>query len=643
MTRKRIIAAVIILALVGGGIWYWRQAAAAKAKAEEPEIETAKVERKDLAVTVSASGVLEPLTTVEVKSRSGGEIKRLFVDAGDVVRAQQLIAQIDPTQIQSKVEQAAATVASGQARAAQTRLDSALQQARTSTDITKSVAAVEVARANVAQAAEQLRQDRETTKQAVLQAEASVKAARARYAQAQAQAEAQPELQSAAVASAKAALASAQQNLAKVTAGPRTQEIAQAEAALRNAEAGLRNAEATLKRQRGLLEKGFVSRQAVDDAEKAHDQAAAQRDSAQQGLKLLQAGNRPEEIAQAEAQAAQAVAALRSAEANAVQVQLKQSDVEAARQSMHEAEASLASAQARRNDVQVRQKQLEAAQASVRQAEAALVAARANRLQDASSRQSVQGALADLRKQTLQLSEAATDLGYTSVYAPRNGVVMQKFVEEGSVVPAGTAALKEGTGIVSIADISQMFVLAEVDEADMAGVRVGQTAEVTASVLPDRKLPAHVVKIFPMGQEEQNVVRFQVRVQVDSPPPQLRPGMTADVTVHVAERQNVLIVPDVCITRSKGKASVDVMGASGQTETREVVAGLSNWEDTEIVSGLQEGETVLIPPPPGTDPPSWMSGGKGSKNSKGASNSKSSKAQENQRTKSRMMMQFRGK
>ena len=154
-------------------------------------------------------------------------------------------------------------------------------------------------------------------------------------------------------------------------------------------------------------------------------------------------------------------------------------------------------------------------------------------------------------------------------------------------------------------------------------------------MLPDDKLQAHVVKIFPMGQEDQNVVRFQVRVQVDNPPAQLRPGMTADVTIHVAERKQVLVVPDVSITRNKGKATVDVMGPAGQTETREVQVGLSNWEDTEITSGVQEGETVVVPPPPGTEPPPWMSGGKGAKGAKG------SKAQQSQHTKGHMMMQFR--
>lgn len=626
MTIKRIAAIVIVLGILGGGYYYWRQSAAAKQKATEPEIETAKVERKDLLVTVSASGVIEPLTTVEVKSRSGGEIKKIFVEAGDVVRPHQLIAQIDPTQTKSKVAQASATVAGGKAQLAKARLDAALQQARASTDISKSVAAVEAARANVAQIAEQLQQDEETIRQTIRQAEASLRAARARYAQAEAQAQAQPALQSAQVESARAALEAAKQNLARLQTGPRPQEIAQAEASLRNAEAALRNAEATLKRQQALWEKGFVARQAVDDAQKAFEQALAQKDMAAESLALLRAGSRAEDIAQAQAQVAQAEAALRQAEANAVQIALREQEKEAAREALAEAEAALAAAQARKRDVQVRRKQLEAAQAAVKQAEAALEAAQAEKLQTASAQQNVRVALADLRKQTLQLNEAMTDLGYTNIYAPRGGVIMQKLVEEGTVIPAGTAALKEGAGLVTIADTSQMFVLAEVDESDMAGVRVGQKAEIMASVLPEQKLPGRVVKIFPQGQEEQNVVRFKVRVRIDNPPPQLRPGMTADVTIFVAQRKKVLVVPDVAITRSKGKATVEVQIAPGQVETREVKPGLSNWEETEIIAGLKEGETVIVPPPPGSEPPPWMGGGK---------------QRQQERTRRHMLMQFR--
>ncbi|MGE5530986.1 MAG: efflux RND transporter periplasmic adaptor subunit [Bacteroidota bacterium] len=645
---KRIAIIVAAVAIIAGGIWFFRAQAAAKEKKDEPAVETATVERKELTVSVSASGVVEPLTKVEVKSRGGGEIKRLFVDAGDTVKAGQLIAQIDPTQFKTRVDQASATVAGGRARAAQAQIDSALQQIQTSTDISKSQAAVEASRANLAQLGEQLRQDRETTASTLAQAEASLAASRARLAQSIAQRDAEPELQQASVANAKASLDAARQNLAKVRTGARPQEVAEAEAALRNADAAVTNAQATLARQKSLLAKGFVSQQAVDDAQRGYDQAIAQKQISAETLSLVKAGNRVEDVAQAEAQVASAEASLRQAMANNVQVSLRQRDVEAAQEAVKQGIASLANAKAQQRNITVREKQIAAGKASLRQAEAALVAARGGKLTDASKRAGVQVAMADLRKSTLQFNEASNELSYTNVYAPRAGVVMEKLAEEGSVIPAGTAALKEGAGLVSLADVSTMFVLADVDETDMAGIKIGQDCDITVSVLPDEKMKGHVVKIFPLGVEDQSVVQFKVRIQIDNPPSTVRPGMTADATITTAHVQDALVVPDVAITRSKGKSTVEVPTADGGTEEREVVAGLSNWDDTEIKSGLKEGEKVIIPPPPGSDNPFGGGGGKGGEkggkggNGKGGQNA-SEKARDAERTKGRMMMQLRAR
>jgi HlyD family secretion protein len=630
---KRIVVIVVIIAVAGGGYFFWQRSQAAKAKKAEPEIETAKVERKDLTVTVSASGVIEALTTVEVKSRSGGEVARMYVEAGDAVQAGQLLAQIDPTQIRNKVQQASAQMEGSQASTAQARLSAALQAAQTGTEEARSQASLEAARANVEQAAEQLRQEKETVASNLQRAEASLAATRARLAQAEAQSTAQPRLTEAEVASARASLQSSRQNLARVKSGPRTEEIAQAEASVRSAEAAVKNAAQTLARQQALLAQGYVARQTVDDAQKTHDQAMAQRDSAAENLALLRAGNRAEDIAQAEAQVAQAEASLKLAETNAIQVSLRQQDAQAARESVREGEAALATARAQQRNVAVRQQQLEAARASVRQAEAALQQSRNGKLETRVRQQQVNVALAEMRRRGLELANAMDDLRYTSIFAPRSGVIMQKFVEEGTVIPAGTAALREGTGLVSIADTSEMFVLADVDESDMAPVKEGQAVQVVASVLPDEKLKGKVVKIFPLGVTEQNVVRFKVRVKIDNPPPSLRPGMTADVTIMVAERKQVLVVPDLTITRNKGAdLTVEILAGPQKPEKRTVRIGLSNWEETEVISGLKEGEVVIIPPPPGSEPPPWLAPAK--------KDDKKAQAENNKR---RMMQQFQGR
>ena len=132
MTRKLVVIAVVIVAIIAA-VWLIKRRG--NGEEEQVALQTAEVTRGPLRVTVSATGALEPLTTVEVKSRSGGEISKLLVDAGDYVTAGQLIAQIDPTELQGKVDQARATADASNARVSQARLNASAQAAQTSTGI----------------------------------------------------------------------------------------------------------------------------------------------------------------------------------------------------------------------------------------------------------------------------------------------------------------------------------------------------------------------------------------------------------------------------------------------------------------------------------------------------------------------------
>ncbi|MGD9497614.1 MAG: efflux RND transporter periplasmic adaptor subunit, partial [Armatimonadota bacterium] len=168
---KRTIIIIAVLAVIGAGVW-WLTHRAKVEEGAEPEPVAVEVTRGDLRVTVSATGVLEPLTTVEVKSRSGGEIAALFVEAGDYVKAGQLIAQLDPTELQGKVDQAAAQVRSAQARVDQASYSARAQVVQTETGIQEAQATLESAKARLAQARAQLEQTRETTEQQIQQAQA---------------------------------------------------------------------------------------------------------------------------------------------------------------------------------------------------------------------------------------------------------------------------------------------------------------------------------------------------------------------------------------------------------------------------------------------------------------------------------------
>ncbi len=593
MTRKLVVIAVVIVAIIAA-VWLIKRRG--NGEEEQVALQTAEVTRGPLRVTVSATGALEPLTTVEVKSRSGGEISKLLVDAGDYVTAGQLIAQIDPTELQGKVDQARATADASNARVSQARLNASAQAAQTSTGIEEARASLAAAQARLGQAQAQLDQTRVSTEQQVVEARAALDSARARLQQAKAQEIAEPALVEADVSQAQASLRKSEQALAVLLAGARPEELAQAKARVAEAQAVAENARATLARQEQLLAKGFVSQQAADDARRVHETAVAQLESARQSLALVKAGARPEEIEQARAAVAQARAALEAAQARQVQVALKQRDREAAEAAVKQAEAGLALAQAGRKQVEVRAGEVKASARAVDQAAAALQRAEAGHLTDAARTEDVQMATAELRKAQSQLDDWEYNFEHTAIVAPRDGVVLEKHVEEGTLIPAGTSALAQGTAIVTLADITEMYVMAEVDEVDISRVQVGMPAEITVETLPNTKIRGEVIKVFPKGQEEQNVIYFPVRIKVLDLRPELRPGMTADVTIVVAEKRDCLQVPDSAIDRTGGKTRVQVLPSpEGEPVEREVKVGMTNWEQAEILHGLREGEQVVLP------------------------------------------------
>lgn len=591
---KRWIGIIILVVIVGGLVW-WRM------KGRQPEegealTQTATVERGDLRVTVAATGVLEPLTTVEVKSRSGGEIREMYVEAGDYVQAGDLIAQLDPTDLQTQVDQAAAQVDAAMARVGQARYSADAQQEQTFSGIDEARASVAAARARLAQSEATLDQTRRTTEQAIEQARARVTSARAGLSQAIAQEEAQPELTRADIRQAEASLERAKQDLAALEAGNRPQEIAQARARVAEANAVLDNVQADLTRTERLFSKGFVSEQELDSARRSVQTARAQVESAREALSLVEAGARTEDIERARAAVRQAEATLEAARAQEVQVTVRTRTREAAEASVREAEAALRSAEAQRRQIDVREGEVEAARRAVDQAEAGLDRAESGRLTTRAQRESVTAAAADLRRARASLEDVEYNFTHTTIVAPRAGVVLTKHVEEGTVVPAGTAALAQGTAIITLADITEMYVMADVDEVDISRVAIGQPVEISVETLPNEQIRGQVEKIFPQGTEEANVVYFPVRIRVIDLHPDLRPGMTVDASIITAEREDVLLVPDAAIDRSGGETAVEVLAEGAAVpERREVEVGVTDFIQTEIIGGVEEGEQIVLP------------------------------------------------
>jgi multidrug efflux pump subunit AcrA (membrane-fusion protein) len=137
-----------------------------------------------------------------------------------------------------------------------------------------------------------------------------------------------------------------------------------------------------------------------------------------------------------------------------------------------------------------------------------------------------------------------------------------------------------------------MVVTASFSESDAAKIAVGQPATVTVSALPTQKLAAHVIGVDPIGSSSSGVVQYTVTFAVDRSEPKLKSGMSANVSVTVAERDNVLNVPSAAVTGSGSNARVTVL-ENGVQSTVQVVAGLKGDSTTEIVSGLKSGQSVV--------------------------------------------------
>ena len=203
---------------------------------------------------------------------------------------------------------------------------------------------------------------------------------------------------------------------------------------------------------------------------------------------------------------------------------------------------------------------------------------------------SVKIAEAQLKQAEANLKYARVQVSYTTISSPTAGVIASISTQEGETVSASLAA----PTFVSIIDLRRLEVQAFVDETDIGKIQIGQEARFTVDTYPDTDFKGRVTAIYPKAVIQDNVVNYIVTVQIsDFEGKTLRPEMTTNVTINLEIRKNVLAVPTSAITRERGERYVTVIDGV-KTIQRRVKTG---WKDngfTEIITGLQEGEHVLV-------------------------------------------------
>ena len=205
---------------------------------------------------------------------------------------------------------------------------------------------------------------------------------------------------------------------------------------------------------------------------------------------------------------------------------------------------------------------------------------------------------------TQSVQKAQTNLGYATITSPIDGVVLSKSVEEGQTV----AASFNTPELFTIAqDLTNMRVIADIDEADIGGVSEGQRVSFTVDAFPDDQFEGKVTQVRQQATTESNVVTYEVVISAPNNDLKLKPGLTANVTIYTLEKNDVLTVPSKALRFTINEALISkeqkiedcqaphkLWTMEGNTfKAHAVEVGTTNGLITEVVSGIAAGTEVL--------------------------------------------------
>jgi HlyD family secretion protein len=181
----------------------------------------------------------------------------------------------------------------------------------------------------------------------------------------------------------------------------------------------------------------------------------------------------------------------------------------------------------------------------------------------------------------VDVDNARIQMEDTDVRAPITGTVLEKDVERGQVIASATSNVSGGTTLMKMANLNQVQVRTLVDETDIGKIQPGQMATVTVDAYPNRPFDGTVLKIEPQAQTQQNVTMFPVLVRIDNKEGLLRPGMNAEVEVHVGRRSNVLAVPNAALRTQRDVGSAaQVLGLSPEAVQQQLAASQPSSQDS---------------------------------------------------------------
>jgi len=376
------------------------------------------------------------------------------------------------------------------------------------------------------------------------------------------------------------------QVLARLESSDVQAEVEGRRAAVRAAEEEAASLQATATADAGQLRAG-VSR------------AKANLQASRENLRQLEAGTRPEDIARQQAVVAQARVQAEDAASRYDRAKelfnrgaISAQDLDTAKAAYESAQAGLRAQQETLRQLQAgpRTEEIEAARAQVAAANSALKQAQSGLGLIQARARDVEAAQARVSSARAALASAEAQLGFTIIRSPVSGVVARKHMEIGETASPLSP-------IYTVANLSRIWVTAEVDEEDVAAVAVGQTVTITADAYPGREAVGVVTEVSKIAEPKEvgrvraKIVRARIHIRRSAMP--LRPGMEMNITGSLPVGRRTLLVPNDAVIRVGNRDSVYVI-REGRARLRNVEIGQANFTETQVISGIRKGDEVAV-------------------------------------------------
>ena len=549
MKKLIITVGIIVILVVAAGWVVLSRGKSGPDPSLAPKIEVVK--RGNFQMTIRATGNLEPLLDVEVKSNVEGEVIELLVGDGDYVEKGDILVKLDPELYQEEQKQAKADVDAAEAQLMQARLNIELKKDRLNSDHTQKEAAVRIAKANL-----------DTTKADTL----------TRISSAETDIQATMNLLDQDKISLEQAKISLEQT--KLT-------LSEFETSLNSSKVSLDSAKSELERNRSLYEQELVSKQSLEDTETRYANSNTQHENAK---KRVESQKKTIDSQKRTIQARQTAIKTRKSQLN-----YQNLNIEYLKKTRAKAEEE---SQIRLENTKT---QLQELQLTINN-------------EKLLTEQSKVSAGANLLRRESSLKNQEARLAWTVIKAPMSGTVTQLAIEKGEIVTSGRSAFSQSPPIMTIADLSKMVVKTFINEVDMERLEINQSAVIKIDAFQTKKFDGRVYEISPSGQQQDNIISFEVMIEVLDTSGNIRPGMSADVDIITYEEKNVLLLPlDAVISKNSATVTAQVANTSPfkvgkpvamQTLSEKIFNGtVQSAENGSVTIELDSSQRGIIPGP----------------------------------------------